>query len=382
MATPDLGVLINYPYEGTWDIFRTFEAQQSGAINCLDVILEQPKGFPKVDKRLYREDPDSLLAYPKPSLGTMNGQRIWLYDLPPGEHRTKPEARAAWINDPQVRSELLYGEPDEDIPYGTLGMPATHTSAMRAFDAGCRRFDINGHPGNRLPLIPGFPELVKLARYTEDKGMEPVGLPTGLGGFGHYGLAPMADGTTLRLHRDRLEALLYRRPGSAQSDSVMATSGGFVIKSDCINGAANMLHVASARRTKDRTGLDVSTVPSVEAQAKLPFSSPTTAHCALKSHVLVRVLPDDFPVPRRLQGSNGEEAGWYALEDICRDNAQGGYSGTVPKRQGLWMWTTHVELLSHAVRAVLNPYNKDRLGLSWEKFGKIAYALGVSASQY
>lgn len=379
MSETNYRILLDYPTDRTWDVHRTPDELRSIANNCLDVT-DVPRGYPRIQDRLYVSDPDTLLALPRPSVVEMHGERVWLYDLPPG-HDTTPEARAGLLADQELLNDLLYGEPDFLNPYGEFSMGASHPSAERAFVAGCRSFDTRGHMDNRIPLIPGFRGLVSLATYTEDGEIQEVGLPTNLGSGSHAGLAPMADGATFRLEGNRLKLLLYKRPTDAQSGSVMATPGGYARKSDGpADDKQRLFLVSTARRTLDRTGLDISEVPGLAIRAKLPASSFTTAHFALDSWVVARVLPDNFPLPERLEGRLGEEARWFDVEDICRDNATGGYSGTIPEGIEVGMWTTHLELASRAIQAILDPYNKDRLGITWEQFGRIAAALGISAS--
>jgi len=351
-----------------WTVGRTPPELRNIGYN-LDEINVVIDGYPELNDRLFVEQHERIPMH----FATLLGAEVSIYELPPGYDATDSSERQNTLQH-MTAGELLLGEPDPDLPTGgDWCLQEDHPTVIRALRQKCREFT-----QHKQPLLPGWRQLLAL----RDRQGRQLGMPTGIGWFTHLGLSDMCDAVTYRLSEDSqdIEGLFWDRPDSNQSEHVAATAGGFVIKSDTQRPDMTPLQAASARRTMERTGRDVSAYAGVPLQVKYPISSGTTLVAGLRTTPYGRFIhnPDYGREPsmtsmqdERFYTPQGWAAGYVSMRAILDSNPTGGVSGKQHEGFAFPMWTTHFEYAAAGLDALMDPENRFRFGMSSRQFYQV-----------
>lgn len=341
--------------DNTYDVVRTREELRHIGYS-LDEINAVVDGYPDLDQRLFVPDVRTLETFTR----TVMGYTVNVYILPGGHDATGSSYREQTIQAVNP-DDFLLGKPDPDLPTGAEwelpwqgGKSEVHPAVRRAVRDRCRDFT-----QHMQPLVPGWQQLLGLRN---EQGA-PLGMPTGIGWYTHYGLLDMADATTFRLskQKDDVEVLLYPRQSDNQSEAVWATPGGYVIKADTLlqGQGVTSLQEATRRRTEYWASRDVSGYAGMTPRVKYPISSGNTLSAGLRTRPYVRFVHDpnhdaDPVVPKTLRAS-ARAAGFVSLRSLLEHNPKGGVSGKGHEDNPYPIWTTHFEYVAAGLRALTEP---------------------------
>jgi hypothetical protein len=317
-------------------------------------------GYPELDRRLYvplHEFAETIAKRP----GVLLGREVNVYTIPGGYDATNSSYRRQTLEHMRP-DQLLFGEPDPDLPTGgDWKLPDNHPAVHRAITGRVRDFDQHNRP-----LVPGWQALLAL----RSPSGEALGMPTGIGWYTHLGSLPMCDAVTMRLNeaRDDIEVLLYKRRGDAQSEPVWATPGGYVISADTQHPGTTPLQAASARRAADYTQRDLTPYRGIPLRVKHPISSGNTLNAGLRTTPYARFIhnPDyaaDPSVTVESQAQLQQTAGYVSLRALAAANPTGGTSGKEQQPNPWPVWTTHYEYITAGLHAMGDPENQHMLGM-------------------
>jgi hypothetical protein len=329
----------------TWSIDRTLEELTRVTYNFMEVdrVLD---GYPELDQRLYVPTNQPLPF----EIGEriISGYDVRIVHLPGGFDATQSPYRAGALANKTLRDQFLFGPADPDHPTGDdWHLPDNHPAVQRALANRCRDFT-----QHLQPLIPGWRQLLGL----QTKEGDPLGMPTGIGFYTHYGTLPMCDAVTLRPNEDHddLEVLMYWRADDEQSAGVWATPGGYVTKTDANHRAHTPLQATSTRRTQFRTNVDLSRFSGMAPIVKYPISSGSTLSACLATRPFVRYIPN----ARLMDDMQTDTVRWVSMRDLCDNNPTGGISGDVDPHNQWPIWTTHFEYIVAGIDAISDPENR------------------------
>lgn len=354
-----------YHVDTTANVQRTPEEllRITYSLSEVDSVID---GYPELDGRLY-VDRDEFTEVIAQRPGVLLGREVTLYTLPAGYDATNSSYRQQTLQ--YMRPEdLLFGEPDPDLPTGdNWKLPDDHPAVRRAIAERVRDFDQHNRP-----LVPGWQALLALRAPTG----EPLGMPTGIGWYTHLGGLPMCDAVTLRLNeaRDDIDVLLYKREGDAQSESVWATPGGYVVNADAQHADLTPLQAASARRTTHYTNRDVMPYRGIPLRVKHPISSGNTLNAGLRTTPYARFIHNpDYAEESSITAMSSMRsqltAGYISLRALAEANPSGGTSGKEQRVNPLPIWTTHFEYVTAGLHALADPENQHLLGMQPGQYG-------------
>jgi len=353
-----------YHVDTTANIERTLEEllRITYSLYEVDSVVD---GYPGLDSRLYvpqQEFAETITQHP----GVLLGREVNIYTIPSGYDATNSSYRRQTLQ--HMRPEqLLFGEPDPDLPTGgDWRLPDNHPAVRRAIAGRVRDFDQHNRP-----LVPGWQALLALRSPIG----EPLGMPTGIGWYTHLGGLPMCDAVTMRLNdtRNDIDVLLYRREGDAQSEPVWATPGGYVVAADAQWPDATPLQAASARRTKDYTGRNIVSYRGIPLRVKHPISSGNTIHAGLRTTPYVRFITEpDYANDPSITVASREAvrsaAGYVSVRALAEANPTGGTSGKEQQPNPFPIWTTHYEYVTAGLHAITDPENQHLLGMRPDQY--------------
>jgi hypothetical protein len=348
-----------YHVDTTANIERTTE-ELLRITYSLDEVDSVVDGYPELNARLYVPLQDFAQTISQRP-GVLLGREVQLYTIPGGYDATGSSYRLRTLA--HMRPEqLLFGEPDPDRLTGDdWKLSDDHPAVRRAIHDRVRDFDQHNRP-----LVPGWQALLAL----RSPSGEQLGMPTGIGWYTHLGALPMCDAVTMRLNeaRDDIDVLLYWRDGDAQSESVWATPGGYVVSADTKWPDMTPLQAASARRTASYTDRDVKPYRGLRLRVKHPISSGNTIHAGLQTTPYARFIHDpnyeqDPSITEASRPRLWQAAGYISLRALAEANPTGGTSGKELRPNPFPIWTTHYEYVTAGLHALADPEHQHLLGM-------------------